>query len=136
MTRFIPALVAAIVASAMAPASGPARAQSTESPANICGYTTHGWSTMRSVLEAVARFHGDDDAEVRMIARNALAGDDRYTIGGFEVAYGYHRYDHAPPNNAVCFPQRATFDAIRNDGRDNDAAYSCNATLNVAGEVE
>jgi hypothetical protein len=129
-------MVAAIVVNAMVPAVEPARAQSAESPASTCDYTTHGWSTMRNVLQAVARFHGDDDAAVRMIARRALSGDERYLIGGFEVTYAYHRYDRPPPNNAVCYPQRATFDAIRNDGRDQDAAYSCETILNLAGEVE
>jgi hypothetical protein len=128
-------IAAALVAMSCA-IPAPVRAQAAESPPSTCDYTSRDWSTMRSLLEDIAKFKGSNDAGVQEIARRALAGDERVDIGPFEVHYAYHRYDRPPPNNAVCYPQRVTFTAARNADDGNDGAYACDARLSPGGEVE
>jgi hypothetical protein len=100
---------------------------------DVCDYKSRGWSDMRETLQAVSRFRGKNEADVQEIARKALTGSRQFSIGEFELSYTRGRSGSPPPNDAVCFPKEAKFSAIRNDG--NDAAYECNATLDVKGTV-
>jgi hypothetical protein len=100
---------------------------------DICEYNSHDWSAMRETLVAVSRFRGKNGADVQKIAREALAGSRKFSIGEFELQYSRGRSGASAPNDTVCFPKKVTFSAIRNDG--NDAAYECKATMDVKGTV-
>ena len=100
---------------------------------DICEFNSRNWSVMRETLVAVSRFRGKNDANVQRIAREALAGSRKFYIGEFELQYTRGRSGAPAPNDTVCFPKKATFSAVRNDG--NDAAYECEATMDVKGNV-
>ena len=101
--------------------------------ADVCDHKSRDWSAMRAVLLAVSRFRGKSDAGVQKIAREALAGSDKFSIGEFELRFARGASGSSAPNDAVCFPKKVTFSAIRNDG--DDAAFQCDATMNVKGAV-
>jgi len=88
---------------------------------------------MREILVSISRFRGKNDADVQRIAREALAGSHNFYIGEFELQYARGASGLPAPNNAVCFPRKTIFEAIRNDG--DDIAYECEATMNVKGKV-
>jgi len=98
---------------------------------DVCDHKSRDWSAMRETLVAISRFRGKNDADVQKIAREALAGSQKFSIGEFELRYARGRSGLPPPNEAVCFRKEATFAAIGNDG----AAYECEATLDVKGTV-
>jgi hypothetical protein len=107
----------------------------TEHPAtrDVCDHKSRDWSAMREMLVAVSRFRGKNEADVQEIARKALTGSRQFSIGEFELVYARGRSGSPPPNDAVCFPKKVTFSAMRNNG--NDAAYECKATFDVKGTV-
>jgi hypothetical protein len=100
---------------------------------DICEFNSRDWSVMRETLVAISRFRGKNDANIQQIAREALAGSRKFSIGEFELRYSRGRSGAPAPNDTVCFPKKVTFRAIRNDG--NDAAYECEATMDVKGNV-
>jgi hypothetical protein len=100
---------------------------------DICEFNSRDWSAMRETLVDISRFRGKNDANVQQIAREALAGSRKFSVGEFELQYSRGRSGAPAPNDTVCFPKKATFRAIRNDG--NDAAYECEATMDVKGTV-
>ena len=51
---------------------------------------------------ADCRFRGKNDADIQKIAREALAGSDKFLIGGFEFQYASGKSSAAPPNDRVC----------------------------------
>jgi hypothetical protein len=94
------------------------------------------WSDMREILEAISQYSGKTDGNVQEIARKALSGSRTYSIDEFELDFTFGRIKATPPNGSVCYIGRATFDAIRNPGsEDEDAAFSCTATMDVQGRV-
>jgi hypothetical protein len=111
----------------------PSSASEPSAERDICEYKSRNWSAMRQTLEAISRFRGKNDADVQKIAREALAGSQEFSIGEFELQYALGRSNTPPPNDTVCFPKKAIFGAIRNDG--DDAAYECEATMDVKGKV-
>jgi hypothetical protein len=100
---------------------------------DVCAYTSRDWSAMREVLVAVSQFRGKNEADVQQIARQALAGSPKFSIGVFELRFKRGRSVAAAPNAEVCFAEKATFSAVRNDG--NDAAYECEATMDMKGKL-
>lgn len=100
---------------------------------DICDYKSHEWSVMRETLVAISRFRGKSDANVQRIVRGALAGSRELIIGDFEIQYTRGKSGRPAPNEDVCFPKKVTFSAIKNDG--HDAAYECEATMDVKGNV-
>lgn len=88
---------------------------------------------MREMLVALSRFPGKTEADVQTIAREALKGSPQFSIGEFELSYARGRSGLPPPNDAVCFPKTATFNATSHSGR--DAGYACKAILDVKGAV-
>jgi hypothetical protein len=109
--------------------------QGTENPEahDVCDYKSRDWSAMRQALKAISRFRGRSDANVQQIARKALAGARRFSIGEFEIVYARGMSGSPPPNDGVCYPKEVTFSAVRNNG--NDAAYACKAEFDVKGKV-
>lgn len=90
---------------------------------------------MREILEAVARYSGKNAYAVQEIAKQALAGSVKFGIGKFEMQYALHDSGKPPPNNAVCFVQRAKFDAINDSAADAEYMARCVATLDAKGQV-
>jgi hypothetical protein len=123
MTRLLAAVAAALLSGA----------EPTTKP-DVCDFKSRDWSTMRGTLVKISRFRGKNDADIQKIAREALAGSDKFLIGEFEFQYASGKSGAAPPNDRVCYPKKVTFTATRNDG--NDAAYECEATLDVKGAVK
>jgi hypothetical protein len=113
--------------------SVPSSASERGAKRDICEYKSRDWSAMRETLVAVSRFRGKNDADVQKIAREALAGSQQFSIGEFELQYARGKSGAPAPNDSVCFPKKAAFGAIRNDG--NDAAFECEATMDVKGKV-
>ena len=103
------------------------------SAGDVCEHRSRDWSAMRETLVAVSRFRGKDDADVRKIAREALAGSRKFSIGEFELEYARGHSGLPVPNDTMCFAKKATFSAVRNDG--SDAAYECKATMDGKGNV-
>jgi hypothetical protein len=127
------AAIVAILAGFAAAADQASAGAIDPTPPDVCEYKSRDWSAMRETLVAVARFRGKNDANVQKIAREALGGSRKFSIGEFELQYARGRSRLPPPNGAVCFPKTATFSATRNDG--DDAAYDCVATMDVKGTV-
>jgi hypothetical protein len=136
MTHRLLGYVAVLVTGAVFAAEEGGAAKSstiTGSTRDVCEYKSRDWSAMRETLVAVSRFRGKDDADVRKIAREALAGSQKFTIGEFELEYVRGHSGLPAPNDTMCFPKKATFSAVRNDG--NDAAYKCKATMDEKGKA-
>jgi hypothetical protein len=136
--KYVLAGVASIVFAGMAIAADQDRNAPPPPPGrsttrDVCDHKSRDWSVMRETLVAVSRFRGKNDADVQKIAREALAGSQKFTIGEFQLQYARGRSGSPAPNDQMCFPRTVTFSAIRNDG--DDAAYEREATMDVKGTI-
>ena len=100
---------------------------------DICEYRNHDWSGMREVLVAISRFRGKNEAGIQEIARGALTGSKKFSIGEFELQYARGSQGAPPARTEVCFAKKVSFGAVSNDGV--DSAYECEVAMDVGGKV-
>src|SRR5262245_6014981 len=90
-------LLAGVALAAEPRGSRPSSASNASRVRDVCDHKSRSWSDMRATVEAISRYRGENHANVQQIAREALAGSQKFAITEFELQYARGKSGAPPP---------------------------------------